>query len=192
LAFGAFAATNVDSLVVVTALFFSGGVSGRPRTSQIWVGEYVGFAVLVAVSACVAAGLEVVPSHAVGVLGLIPLGLGVRGLSQARRSASEAHSVGHPLANGVGSVVVLAVANGADNVAVYAALFHELGLRASLVSVVVFAALVAGLCALASWLGSHPRVVRHLERYGEWLVPVVFIVVGAAIVIRSGLLRGVV
>ena len=75
---GVFAGTNVDDLIVLTVLFLSGAATGTPRRWQIWVGQYLGIAVLVAVSAVAAAGLSIVPDRWIGLLGLIPFGLGLR------------------------------------------------------------------------------------------------------------------
>ena len=52
----------------------------------------------------------------------------------------------------------------------------------------VFAVLVAVWCVAASWLGSHRRVIAVVERWGHWLVPVVFVVIGVVIVAESGVL----
>jgi len=52
--------------------------------------------------------------------------------------------------------------------------------------VAVFAVMVAVWLAAAFWLGSHTRVVALVERFGHWLVPVVFVAIGALILIRSG------
>lgn len=75
-----FAGTNVDDLVVLTVLFLSARATGRPRPWQIWSGQYAGIAVLVVVSALAALGLAAVPDRWVGLLGLVPIALGVKGL----------------------------------------------------------------------------------------------------------------
>jgi cadmium resistance protein CadD (predicted permease) len=50
----------------------------------------------------------------------------------------------------------------------------------------VFGALVAVWCLAASWFVSHRRVITVVERYGHWIVPVVFMAIGAVIVAGSG------
>ncbi len=52
----------------------------------------------------------------------------------------------------------------------------------------MFATGVALWCLAASRLGSHRRMIAFVERYGEWLVPAVFIVIGVVIVLESGVL----
>ncbi|MFC7762354.1 cadmium resistance transporter [Catellatospora bangladeshensis] len=87
-----FAGTNVDDLIVLTVVFLSGRTTGRPRPWQIWTGQYAGIAVLVAASALAAVGLAVVPDRWVALLGLVPLGLGVRALIRSLRAAPRAPS----------------------------------------------------------------------------------------------------
>ena len=52
----------------------------------------------------------------------------------------------------------------------------------------MFAAGVALWCLAGSWLGSHKKIIEIVDRYGHWLVPAVFIVIGGLIVIESGVL----
>ncbi|XVQ86819.1 cadmium resistance transporter [Microbispora siamensis] len=181
-----FAGTNVDDVVILTVLFLSARAKGRPRPWQIVTGQYAGIAALVVVSGVAALGLAVVPDQWAGLLGLIPLALGVRGLVAALRASGVDEAPSTPVATGVLSVASITVANGADNVSVYTPLFRTIGPAATLLTVAVFAVLVAVWCAAGSWLGSHKKVVEFAERFGHWLVPLVFAVIGALIVLESG------
>ncbi|BCJ51097.1 hypothetical protein Asp14428_25720 [Actinoplanes sp. NBRC 14428] len=150
------------------------------------MGQYAGIAALVAVSGLAAVGLTIVPDPWTGLLGLVPVALGVRGLIGAWRSAEDA-----PEAVAAGNALAVAgvtVANGADNIAVYTPVFRTLGVAGTVTTVTVFAVLVAVWCAAASWLGSHRRVIAVAERYGHWLVPLVFVAIGVVIVAESGVL----
>ncbi|WP_176308599.1 cadmium resistance transporter [Micromonospora sp. NBS 11-29] len=180
---GVFAATNLDDVVVLTVLFVAARRSGRPRPWQIVAGQYAGIGALVAVAVVAAAGLLVVPDPWPGLLGLLPIALGVRALL-ARRADDEPPAVVGTLF-GVAGVTV---ANGADNIAVYVPVFRALDPVAGLVWLVVFAVLVAVWCAVAAALGGHPRVVALVGRAGHWLVPTIFIAIGAIILLTSGVL----
>jgi cadmium resistance protein CadD (predicted permease) len=177
-----FAGTNVDDLLVLTVLFLSSRATGRPRRWQIWAGQSLGIATLVAVSVVAALGLTIVPDQWVGLLGLVPFGLGVRGLLRARDSDSPV------VATGVLSVAGVTIANGADNISVYTPVFRTIDVAASAVTIAVFAVLVVVWCLAGSWLGSHRRVVAVIERWGHWIVPVVFMLIGAVIVVESGVI----
>lgn len=178
-----FAATNIDDIVVLTVLFVAARATGRPRPWRIVAGQYLGIGALVATAVVVAAGLLVVPDPWTGLLGLLPIGLGVRALLSRSDDAAPPAVVGGAL--GVAGVTV---ANGADNIAVYVPVFRSLSPTAGLVWLVVFAALVALWCAVAALLGGHPRVVRLVARAGHRLVPAIFIGVGLVILATSGVL----
>jgi cadmium resistance protein CadD (predicted permease) len=187
-----FAGTNLDDVIVLTVLFLSSRAKGKPRPWQIWAGQYVGMGLLVVLSAGAALGFSVVPDRWVGLLGFVPIALGVRGLVKAARSCSDEDDA--PIAAGLGSVAAVTIANGADNISVYAPMFRMNGREANIIAILVFAALVAVWCLAASWLGSHPRVIALLERFGHWLVPLVFIaigavMIGAVILVESGVVR---
>jgi cadmium resistance protein CadD (predicted permease) len=186
-AVGVFAGTNVDDIIVLTVLFLSAHAAGRPRPWQIWAGQYAGIGLLVAVSAVAALGLTIVPDRWIGLLGLVPFALGVRALITAFRDRGNLN--GSPVvATGVVSVAGVTIANGADNISVYTPMLRTIGTVDSLVTVAVFALLVAVWCAAGSWLGSHQRVVEVVRRFGHWIVPAVFMLIGAVIVTESGVI----
>nr|WP_225954029.1 cadmium resistance transporter [Kibdelosporangium phytohabitans] len=172
---GVFVGTNVDDLIVLTVLLLSARANGAPKRWQIWAGQYSGIGVLVGVSALAALGLTIIPDRWVGLLGLVPIALGVRGLLKARDEQPPA------VATGMLSVAGVTIANGADNIAVYTPLFRTIGLWPSVLTAAVFAALVAVWCLAGSWLGSHKKVIAVARRYGHWIVPAVFIAIGAVI-----------
>ncbi|MER7331549.1 MULTISPECIES: cadmium resistance transporter [unclassified Micromonospora] len=175
-----FAATDIDDIVVLTVFFVAARSTGRPHTWQIVAGQYLGIGALALASVVVAAGLLVVPDPWTGLLGLLPIALGVRALVD--RDADEAPAV-------VGSALGVAgvtIANGADNIAVYVPVFRALGPADSAVYLLVFVVLVALWCAAGAWLGGHPRVVRAVGRAGHWLVPAVFVAIGVVILATSG------
>ena len=184
-AIAVFAGTNVDDLIVLTVLFLSARSAGRPRPGQIWIGQYAGVGFLVAVSAAAALGLAVVPDRWVGLLGLIPFALGVRGLVAAIRSRGAAVPPAPVVATGALAVAGVTVANGADNISVYTPMFRTIGVTNSFITVAVFAVGIALWCLAGSRLGSHKRVIAVVQRYGHWIVPVVFMLLGVLIVTGS-------
>ncbi|MET8199425.1 cadmium resistance transporter [Micromonospora taraxaci] len=177
-----FAATDIDDIVILTLFFVAARTTGRPRPWQIVAGQYVGIGALTLASAVVAAGLLVVPDPWTGLLGLLPIVLGVRAL---RRSDEDDTPT---VVTGTLGVAGVTIANGADNVAVYVPVFRALGVADSAVFLLVFVLLIALWCAVGAWLGGHPRVVRLVERAGHWLVPTIFIGIGVVILVSSGVL----
>jgi cadmium resistance protein CadD (predicted permease) len=177
-----FAATDIDDIVILTLFFVAARTTGQPRTWEIVAGQYLGIGALAVASAVIAGGLLVVPDPWTGLLGLLPIALGVRALRSSGDDEAPAVVTG---ALGVAGVTI---ANGADNVAVYVPVFRALGVADSAIFLLVFVLLIALWCAAGAWLGGHPRVVRLVERAGHWLVPAIFVGVGVVILVSSGVL----
>jgi cadmium resistance transport/sequestration family protein len=185
---GIFAGTNVDDMVMLTVLFLASRAGGTPKPWQIWAGQYAGIAVLVAVSIVAALGLTVVPDDWVGLLGLVPVALGVRGLVFAIRARGDGNDGPPAIASGAMSVAGVTIANGADNISIYTPVFRTVGVVATVMTIAVFVVGVAAWCLAGSWLGSHKRIIKIVERYGRWIVPAVFIGIGGLIVADSGVI----
>lgn len=185
---GMFAGTDIDDIIVLTVLFLSARASEQPRPWQIWAGQYAGIAALVAVSVIAALGLTIVPDDYVGLLGLVPFALGVRALIKAIRAHGTGQDVSPAVATGLISVIGVTIANGADNISVYTPVFRTIGAAATITTIAVFAVGIALWCLAGSWLGSHKKVIEIIERYGQWIVPAVFMIIGAYVVIDSGVL----
>ncbi|MCG5435270.1 cadmium resistance transporter [Micromonospora foliorum] len=177
-----FAATDIDDIVILTLFFVAARTTGQPRTWEIVAGQYLGIGALALASAVIAGGLLVVPDPWTGLLGLLPIALGVRALRGSGDDEAPAVVTG---ALGVAGVTI---ANGADNVAVYVPVFRALGVADSAVFLLVFVLLIALWCVAGAWLGGHRRVVRLVERAGAWLVPTIFIAIGLVILVSSGVL----
>ncbi len=71
-----FAVTNIDDIVVLAVFFGQAGPS-RAAAIRVVLGQYVGFAAILAVSVAGAlGGAELLPRAAIPYLGLLPLLLG--------------------------------------------------------------------------------------------------------------------
>lgn len=177
--------TNVDDFVLPTMPFVTVG-RGGPTRRQIVSGQYIGFALLVAISLATAVGLAAVPNRWIGLFGLVPIALAVRAFLRARRSEAEDERVA--IATGTVGVAALTVTDGADNVSVYIPLFRQAGPNTTATYVVVFAVLIGAWCLAAHALADRRALVVLVERTGLRLVPVLYIAIGVRIVVVAGLL----
>jgi cadmium resistance protein CadD (predicted permease) len=182
----AFAATTVDDLIIVTALFTAGRVTGRPRPLTIVVGQYAGFIAILGICLVAATGLHAVPDQWVGLFGFVPIAFGIRGLWRLRGSGEDS---GAALASTVPGIFAVSFANGADNIGVFTPLFRSMGLPGALGTSIGFLILVGVWCVLGALLGTHRVVVATLGRIDHWLVPVVFVVIGVLILVTTGAVR---
>ena len=185
---GLFAATNVDDMVVLAVLNASSRAAGLPKKWQIWAGQYTGVAALTVISLLAALGLTFVPERWAGLLGLIPLALGVRKLVEAVRARNSGQSASPVLVSGLTGVIGLTIANGGDNIAAYTPVFRTLGAGRTAVTVAVFAVGVSVWCLAGFLLVAHPKVTQVITQYGQWVIPVVYLLIGVYIIGKTGLL----
>ncbi|GGI11855.1 hypothetical protein GCM10007368_38270 [Isoptericola cucumis] len=185
-----FVATNLDDIVVLTVLFaVAARGTSQLRGWQIVAGQYLGLITLIAVSFLAALGLTIVPDEWVGLLGLIPLAIGVLGLVRTLRGKDDDDEAESALkAVGLLGVAGITIANGGDNIAIYTPVFRTMSTTDALVTIAVFLVLLAGWCLLARAIGTNEKVTEALEKVEHWLVPVVFIGLGVFILIESGTL----
>ena len=183
-----FAATNVDDIVVLTVLSISSRASGQPRPWHIWAGQYAGFAVLIGASLAAAAGLAAVPLHWLWLLGLVPLGLGLGKLAAAIRTHRAGQQPSPAAVTGLTGVVGLTIANGGDNLSVYIPVFRTSTAAEIAVIIPVFLAGVGLYCLASIRFAGHRAVIEAVQRWGEWIVPVVFILLGFYIFYKTGAL----
>ncbi|MEC4571142.1 cadmium resistance transporter [Streptomyces virginiae] len=190
-AIGLFAVTNVDDIVIL-ALFFAQGAGHRGSTRKIVIGQYLGFAAILAVAVAAAFGAGFLPQGAVPYLGLLPLILGLKAARQAWRQRG-AEDDGEQDAAGAGqggpaSLAVAAVtfANGGDNIGVYVPVLATAGAGGMVVYAVVFLALVGVWCIAGRFFATRPVIAGALARWGHVLLPVVLIAVGLMILVEGG------
>jgi cadmium resistance transport/sequestration family protein len=169
-----FAATNVDDLFLLT-LFFAHRIPAR----RIVAGQYLGFAAIILISLLGAFAALKVPHQWIRLLGLVPLALGFRQLLNLGKGEDETAQ----FSSAIVSIALVTLSNGGDNVGVYVPFFVIA--RAYLPVILgVYAILIAVLCLAGRWLGNHRLVLRAVDRWGHWIVPLVFIGLGI-FVLRS-------
>jgi cadmium resistance protein CadD (predicted permease) len=174
-----FASTNIDDLVVLIGFF----TDRRLRTRDIVAGQFAGMSALFLSSASGSLLSLVTPRAFLGLLGILPIVIGIRKLSNLRHDATEPENTRQ---RSVVGVALVTIANGGDNLGIYIPAFAvhsgaEIGVIA-----VVFVAMTALWCLLAHWMVNHRRFGAPLRRYGHILAPLVLIGLGIAIIYKAG------
>ncbi len=183
-AIGAFIGTNIDDFAVLLLLIL-GMPLDKIRPWQIIAGQYLGFCVLLVISACGALALHAVSENWVGLLGFIPLLLGIRGFIQAARDA-DTEARAPIVARNVVKVAVVTVANGGDNISVYVLLFRQLNWSGIAITVSVFLVSLGVLCMTALAIGQKVQLIPGIVKGNKWLTPSVFVIIGALVLYRTG------
>lgn len=195
-----FAATNIDDLVISMLFFAQVNYTFRPR--HIFVGKYLGFAALIAASLPGFFGGLIVPKAWIGLLGLVPIAIGINNLikrendvqavsgESKRQSNSSALSKLANLFNPQTlNVAAVTVANGGDNIGIYLPLFASCNLPSLVVILAVFFVLVGVWSYTAYRLTRQRAIANILTRYTKAVVPFILIGLGIFILIDSGTYR---
>ena len=182
-----FAATNFDNLALLTSLL----VARRGHPRLILVGYLLGMSAVLALSFSVGAAASLVPSDWIGSLGVIPIGIGLMGLRELyvlRRIDSETNQQALPTGGLVFplSIAITQVANGVDTVLVFGPLFADSKMAIDYVILGGFVAMTFVWFGLARILGRHATRFKWIERYGQWMAPIVMIAVGFYILADTG------
>lgn len=201
----AFAATNLDDLFLLM-LYFSRANNVPQRERSIIFGQYLGFSVLVLISVLGYLGSLLIPRHYVGLLGILPILLGLRELLSLRQAdeqdeqqvEADAPEPALPhifrfkllkwLNPQVSSITAVTVANGSDNLAVYTPLFAAGEGTQMVIIIAVLLLMVRVWCLIADWLAENPVTAGPLRRYGRLLMPFVLMGIGLTILVESGAL----
>ena len=198
----AFVGTNVDNTVVTMAM-----VAGAPlhRARRIATGQMAGFLVLVVVAVAGAALLFEFSTAVVGLLGLVPLAIGVRGLVLLRRPEGDGTAEGaagpagastqrrlrfrpeqRAVGRGFTAAALVTIAAGGDNLAVYIPLFRVGGAAniGAVAAVFVVGEVVVTWLVLAG--GRHPKARGAMLRLGHVAVPILLCCVGLLVLLQAG------
>ena len=187
----AFAATNVDDSLLLLLLFGD----RRFRARHVFVGQAVGIGLLVLISLLVALLALAIPGRLIGLLGLLPILIGGRELLARRDGGPEEAA---PSATAVtratpgwrraASVAGLTLANGGDNIGVYAPLFAARPPAQTGLLLVVLAVMLVGWLFGAFYLARYSPIAPRMRRVGTTLAPWAFIILGMVIFAEAFLL----
>ena len=189
-AIGVYISTSIDYLIVLIILFAQ--LSQNKQKWHIYAGQYLGTGLLVGVSLVAAYVVNFVPeAWMVGLLGLIPIYLGIRfaivGEGEEEEEEETIERLEQSKANQLfWTVTLLTIASGGDNLGIYIPYFASLDWAQTLVALLVFAIGVIIFCKLSRVLSSIPLISETIEKYERIIVPLVFIPLGLYIMYESG------
>jgi cadmium resistance protein CadD (predicted permease) len=179
-----FAFAHIDDLFVIAAFF------ADKKLKRIWVvlGQVIGTAGLVAVSAAAAQLAVDMEQEWVALVGFVPLLLGVRKLIVLRRAREdddvegsrkqlEGHIAGRRLRAQVLAIAAVAISNGADDLGLYIPLFAS-SVKEITSYAGIFLVMSTVWCGIAYLLVHNPLLGKPLRRYGHRMLPFVLIGVG--------------
>ncbi|MBE9104367.1 cadmium resistance transporter [Nostoc cf. edaphicum LEGE 07299] len=187
----AFIATNIDDIVILLLFFSQINANFRPR--HIVAGQFLGFTVLLILSLSGLFGGLVLSKNWIGLLGLLPMSIGISSLVNQEEDSSkevvatreEASTITSFFSPQAYSVAAVTIANGSDNISVYVPLFASCNLESFLVIIGLFFLLLGVWCYVAYKLINNRVIADVLTHYINNLVPFILIGLGVFIVLKS-------
>ena len=191
-AIAVYISASIDSLFILLIIFSQSQTKRDLR--EIYFGQYLGTGILVAVSLFAAYVLNSIPQDwIIGLLGLIPIYLGIRVAMGSEEEAEEDEVVEKLGSRGSNrlfwAVALITIASGGDNLGIYIPYFTALSVSEIILVLVVFAISIAVLCYISYRLAKISFVAETLEKYERIIVPIVFIGLGIFIMLENGTIQ---
>ena len=204
IAITAFVATNIDDIIILLLFFSQVDAKFRPR--HIVIGQYLGFTLVIVASLPGFFGALVVPSKWIGLLGFLPILIGLKQLINRQQDTAQVQTVTSDFESSSSSnsivsllfnilspqtyqVAAVTFANGGDNISIYIPIFAGSNLVRLGVILGLFFFMVGVWCAIAYGLTRQPAIAQVLSRYGNAVVPFVLIGLGLFILYERGTFR---
>lgn len=190
IAIAAYASTNMDNLLVLLVFFSDRSFNAR----EIVIGEYLGILALVAVSAAAAFTASFVPAGWIGLMGLLPLSIGISklmsmhrdpGVDETKQYQVEKTSFLNLTHSRILAVALVTISNGGDNIGVYVPLFASSGHFQTIILIIVFLILTGLWCAAAYYMANHPIIGSRVQRFSRVVLPFVWVGLGIFILSKS-------
>lgn len=197
----AFVATNIDDIVILLLLFSQ--LNSSFRCWHIVAGQYLGFTVLIIASLPGLFSGLIIPPNTVGLLGLIPITIGINHLinreehktiaveistaTKSENAASEYQDASTmSLFNAqTYNVAAITIANGSDNISVYVPLFASSRTFEVAIIVALFFILILVWCYLAHQFTYQTKIANLLNQYSNYIFPFVLIILGGIIILKT-------
>ena len=203
-----FTGTNIDDIFVLLILFSQ--VNEKIKAKDIIIGQYLGIGFLVTISLLGAFGLQFLSQKYIGILGLIPIALGINAwLSYNKENQTlpstnknievpiitdhttlktrqkEKNIAAKIIKPEILNVTLITIANGADNIGIYMPLFVSYTINQLILAIFIFLIMIAIWCFLGERLANLPIIKNKIQNYKHIIIPVVFIGLGVYIIFES-------
>lgn len=186
LGIAAFVGSNIDDLFILIIFF----ANPKFPKSQVVLGQYVGMGALLAVSALTSFVALFVPSGLLGLIGIIPVAIGIKEFLKLRNKDTDSDDKKSLVARKGSYLPSLTVAlvtfSGGEEIGVYGSIFATNNQLGEIVTIVFVSLVLTGLwCIIAHYLVNRTILADRFQRLGSWVMPFVLIGLGVYILAEA-------
>jgi len=179
---GAYIATNLDNLILLVALYSR--YKNHPKT--VTAGYFAGMAAIGVICLVIGLGGDFVPVSYLGMLGFIPIFMGVIALLQLTRTKQaevDASFAGESSRNTIFLAVLMTqLSNGADTIITFSVFLADSTPATDYLIALTYLAMITVFAGLAFYALQHRKLSVFLDRYGRYVTPLILILVGLYII----------
>lgn len=182
-----FISTNIDDIFILMIFF----LNSKFKTKQIVLGQYIGIGILVCFSILASIGFSIFPKKYLGLLGFIPIFLGVKAWIDYKKENIEEdneNTIEEKFSSNILKVSMVTIANGADNIGIYIPFFTQMSKVGLIVCIIIFILMTGLWCYIAKNISQYPLIKEKIERYKNYLIPLVFIGIGILILLENNVI----
>lgn len=178
---GAFVATNIDDTFVLILLFSIPSLLAR----NVIIGQFLGIALLVVISSFAALLALAIPAFAIGLMGFIPIIIGIKRLTKFRGKPETIHAMKKEYLSFL-SVTAITISNGGDDIGVFTPLFAKYNTVAEVSILISIFLIMTGIwCIVTFYFIRHPFIASRINVLSHAVTPFVLIGLGVYIIIDS-------
>jgi cadmium resistance protein CadD (predicted permease) len=178
----AFVASNIDDTFILILLFSTPGLLAR----NIILGQFLGIVVLVIISSLAAFLTLAVPLFVIGLMGFIPIILGIKRLLELQEAPIKKKEILKTDHLSILFVSAVTISNGGDDIGVFTPLFAKYNTPAEVTILVILLMVVTGLwCVSTFYFIKHPFVVSRVKYFTRIITPFALIGIGVYIILDS-------
>ena len=179
----AFVATNLDNFFLLLSFLAMPSVQIKP----VFLGFMTGMLILIGFSATAILLPALLPVKYLGLLGIIPVTVGIRQLIATSRGydASGHNTASEAQSSVLSAVVFTQISNGSDTIITFAPLIADSMPGAVILILATFVAMSLLLWRAARRAHIQPAVAALTRRYGHFLAPIFLILVESYILANT-------
>jgi cadmium resistance protein CadD (predicted permease) len=178
IAVGAYLATNMDNFILLAALL----ARYRRRTISVVAGYFICTLILVIIGLGISVIADYVPIRYLGLLGIVPICLGVVEFVRMYRGKEELSAATETSVDSNHRVflttLVSQLGNGTDTILIFGILFADSTPAADAITMFTLAAMAITFVLVALYAVRHPALSSVISRYAGHVLPFILIIVG--------------